>query len=65
MDRYSLRDMAIGAVILLALIALVYVAAQAMGVPIPQWIFSVLGIVFVAVVVILAIKFVSGNGPKP
>lgn len=63
--KYSLRDMAIFAVMLLALIALVYVAAQAMGVPIPPWVLNVLGIVFIAVVVILAIKVVSGTGSGP
>lgn len=56
---YSFVQIAIFIVIALAVIALVYVAAKQMGVPIPGWLIQVLCIVFVAVVVILAIKFVA------
>lgn len=65
MNRYSLGQMAIAAIIILALIAIVYIAAQAMGVPIPPWVLHVLGVVFVAVVCVLAIKFISGAGGPP
>jgi hypothetical protein len=45
-------------VVLLAIVALVYVAARAMGAPLPQWFFQVVGIVVVAVVIIVAIRIV-------
>lgn len=54
---WTIGELAIGAVILLALVALVCVAAAAMKVPIPEWVTRVIGIVVVAVVVILAIRF--------
>jgi hypothetical protein len=55
---WALADYAIALVVLLAIVALVYVAARAMGAPLPQWFFQVVGIVVVAVVIIVAIRIV-------
>ena len=57
MGNYSLSQLAIGIVICLALCALVYIAAGALGVPIPYWVVQVITVVIVAAVVIVAIKF--------
>jgi hypothetical protein len=43
-----------------AIIALVYVALNQFGVGIPGWAIHVMWIIIVAIVVILAIKFVAG-----
>ena len=56
---YSFVQLAIFAVIVLAVIALVIVATRQMGIPIPNWVWQVLGIVFTAVVIIVAIRFVA------
>lgn len=53
---WTFADYAVALVVLLAIVALVYVAARAMGAPLPQWFFQVVGIVVVAVVVIVAIR---------
>jgi hypothetical protein len=56
---WTIADYAIAVVILLAVIALVYVAARAFGTPLPEWFFQVVGIVVVCVIVIVAIRFVA------
>jgi hypothetical protein len=55
---WSWGDILIGIVVLAAVIALVYVALRQFGIEIPQWFKQVIMIVVVAVVVILAIRFV-------
>lgn len=54
---WSLGEILIAVVIVLALIAVVYVATQAMGIPIPQWFIRIVLICVIAVVAILAIRF--------
>lgn len=65
MGNYTFRDMAIGAIVILGIIAIVYVAAQAMGVPIPMWVWHILGIVLVVFVCVFAIKLITGGGNPP
>jgi hypothetical protein len=48
---------AIWLIVALAVIGIAYVAAQAMGVPIPDWVWKIIGIIIVAVVAVVAIKF--------
>jgi hypothetical protein len=55
---WTLADYAIALVVLLAIIALLYVAARAMGAPLPEWFFQVVGIVIVAFVVIVGIRII-------
>lgn len=57
--NWSFTEIAIAVVIIAAIVALVYVALRQFNVTIPQWVIHVFWIVVVAVVVILAIKFVS------
>lgn len=47
-------------VVIAALIAIVVVACQGMGVPVPAWVWRILGIILVAVVALWAIRFVDG-----
>lgn len=49
----------IGAVIIAAIIGLVVIGFRVFGVPIPQWVWQVVGIVICAAVIIVAIKFVA------
>jgi hypothetical protein len=44
-------------IIVAAVLAIAYVAVRAMGVPVPQWCWQIAGIIIVAVVAILAIRF--------
>jgi hypothetical protein len=57
---WSIADLAITFVVVMAVIALVYVGCRAMGLVIPDWVVQVIGIVVVACVIILAIRFVMG-----
>ena len=63
MGQYSLSQLVIGLVIVLAVCALVYVAAGAMGIGIPYWVVQVVAICLVAVVVIVAIRFLMSLNP--
>ena len=52
-------QLAIYIVIILALVALIYVAARAMNIPIPNWVVHVVSIIIIAVVIIAAIRFLG------
>jgi hypothetical protein len=56
---WSLVDLAIAVVVLAAVFALVYVALRQFGLSIPGWVQQVFWICVVALVVIVAIKFVA------
>lgn len=58
MVGYSLGQLAIMVVVILAVCGLVLVATRAFGVVIPQWLVSVVAIVVAAVVIIAAIRLV-------
>ena len=55
---WTFGDILIALVIVLACVGIVYVATQAFGVPIPKWLIKIVLICVVAVVAILAIRFV-------
>lgn len=55
---YTFGELAIGLVVVLAVVGLVWVACNQFGVVIPVWLQRVVGIVVAAVVVIVAIKIV-------
>lgn len=57
-QAYSIGQLAIALVVLVAVAALVMVAVRASGIPVPPWVMQVLGIVVVAFVVIVAIRIV-------
>lgn len=54
---WTFGELAIALVIVLAVIAVVYVATKAFGIPIPQWLIQIVAIVVVAAVAIIAIRF--------
>ena len=54
---WSIGQLAIAAVILVAVVAIVWYATRAMGVTIPDWVVKIFWVVVIAVVAILAIKF--------
>ena len=58
--EWSIANIAIAAVITLGIIALVFIAAKAMKVPIPEWVIHALGVVFVVFVIVLLIRFIAG-----
>lgn len=60
MGGYSVVQLAIFIVVALAVCAIVYYSAEAMGIPIPPFLVKIIGIVVIAVIAILAIKFVAG-----
>lgn len=55
---WSIGEIAIAIVAIAAIVALVCVALNKFGIQIPDWVKQVLWIVVVAVVVILAIRFI-------
>ncbi len=57
---WSISDIAIAIIIIGAIIAVVYVGLRKMGTPIPDWVIQIFWILVVAVVCILAIRFLSG-----
>lgn len=54
---WSFGDLAITVVIAVAVIALVYIALRQFGIAVPAWFVNVLCVVIVAVVIIVAIRF--------
>jgi hypothetical protein len=54
---WGFGQIAVAIIIVLAVIAVVYVITRAMGVTIPAWLLQVIGIVIMAAVGILAIRF--------
>lgn len=54
---YSISQMAIGLIIIIGVLAIVWVIIKQSGVPIPQWIWTILGILLLVVVGIFAIRF--------
>jgi len=57
---YSIAQLAIAIVIIAAVVALMFVALKQFGIAIPGWVIQIFWILVVAVVVILAIRFVAG-----
>jgi len=55
---WSIGSIAIAIVIIAAVVALVYIALRQFNVSIPAWVVQVFWVLVVAVVVILAIRFV-------
>lgn len=53
-------DWAKAIVLVLAIVAIVYIATKAMGVPVPQWLVQICVVVLVAVVAIVAISILAG-----
>jgi uncharacterized protein (DUF983 family) len=66
MGKYSLTEMVVFAVVLIGILAIAVIAANAMGVVIPTWVVNMLWVVVIVVVAVFAIKFIAGHvGPKP
>ncbi len=57
MGNLSFKQIVIGIVVVLGVIALLYIATGALGVPIPAWLISVFWVILVVVVIVAAIKF--------
>ena len=55
----SIVEIGITIVIIAAVIAIVFAALKAYEIPVPAWLWQILTIVLVAVVAILALKFVA------
>ncbi len=54
----SIGQIAIYAIVVLAVVAIVYAAAKAMDVPIPSWVIRFFWIIVIAFVAIMAVKLV-------
>ena len=54
---YGVAEVAIFIVIVAALVAVVIVAVKAMDIAIPPWVWHIFGVILVAVVSIVAIRF--------
>ena len=57
---YSIASFAIWLIIVVAVLAILWIVIKQSGVPIPQWVWSILGILLLAVVGVVAIKFLMG-----
>ena len=56
---YSLVQIAIFVVLLIVMIGIVMIVVKQAGIPIPQYVWSIIGLVILAIVAIVAIKFVA------
>ena len=56
---WSWTGIAIGVVLAIVIIGIVWVVIKESGVPIPAWVLKILWLVLLAVVAIVAIKFVA------
>lgn len=56
---WSFAECAIVLVVALAVIALVAIFVREAKVPIPPWVWQVIGVIILTVVIVLAIKFVA------
>lgn len=61
MGQYSPGQLAMYAVVCLGVCAIVYIAAGAMGIPIPMWIVHILIVCVVVVVAGAAIRFIMSQ----
>ena len=52
----TIASLSIWLIIVLAVVAIAYIAVRQFGLPIPQWVWQILGVLIVAVVAIVAIK---------
>lgn len=57
---WGLADVLIAIIVVAACVMILYVALRAMGVQLPPWVIHIFVIVLVAVVSVLAIKFLLG-----
>ncbi len=55
---WSMADLAIWIVVLVVVFGIVVIVIRQAQIPIPSWIWQILGLVLIAIVAILAIKFV-------
>lgn len=53
---WGVGQIAIAVIVILAIVAIVAIAVRAMNVPIPAWVWHVLGVLVVAFVCILAVR---------
>ena len=58
MGGYSLGQIAIFVVVALVLLGIVIIVTRVAGVPIPTWVWQIVGLVVLAIVAIVAIRFV-------
>ncbi len=57
--QWSMTDLAIFFVVLAIIIGIVVIVVRQAGIQIPQWVWQIAGLVILAVVAILAIRFVA------
>lgn len=57
---WDFGSIAIAAIVVLAIIAVVVIAVQAMKIPVPVWVWQIVGVCLIAAVAIIAIKFLIG-----
>ncbi len=57
---WGIGQIAISIIIVLAVVGIVIIAARVFQIPIPQWVWQIVGIVIVACVSIVAIRFLLG-----
>lgn len=56
---YSLPEIAIGIIILAAIVAVVFIAVRAMGIAIPQWVVHIAAVVGIVILAVLAIRVIA------
>jgi hypothetical protein len=54
---WGFGQLAIAMIIILAVVAIVAIAVRAMNIPVPAWVWQVLGVILVAAVCIVAVRF--------
>jgi hypothetical protein len=57
---YSIVQMVVMAIVLISVVGIAYVVAQANGVAIPPWVVRIFWIVVIAVVAIFAVRLIMG-----
>lgn len=55
---WSVGDIAVAVIVLLAVLAIVVIFVRSSGIPVPAWVWQILGVVICAALAVVAIRFV-------
>lgn len=57
---WGVGELVIAFIVVVGILAVGWIAARAVGFPVPQWVWQVVGVVIVVVVCVLAVRFLMG-----
>lgn len=60
--NWSLAEIGIALLVGLGIVAIIAIVIRNLNIPIPPWVWQILGVIILVVVAVLAIKFIAGVG---